>query len=135
MVLPCPSCSTQTNSKITLLITFQFLRCPPSFNGTVTLLVLATRNCCGQLQKLLFLSCYPHCDGPLIFSFKKMFPVEDLYRVSIFNHRISKEAYSVFAEAVQKFTSPLRIRGTRPFHPGFLSKLSASLVSLITVGY
>ena len=30
--------------------------------------------------------------------------------------------------------SPLRIRGTHPFHPGFLSKLSASLVSLITVG-
>ena len=32
-------------------------------------------------------------------------------------------------------TSPLRIRGTRPFYPGFLSKLSASLVSLITMGY
>jgi len=28
-------------------------------------------------------------------------------------------------------TSPLRFRGTRPFHPGFLSKLSASLVSIV----
>ena len=43
-------------------------------------------------------------------------------------------AVVVFAVEVVVVTSPLRIRGTRPFHPGFLSKLSASLVSLITVG-
>jgi serine/threonine protein kinase len=56
----------------------------------------------GSLVFVLLLGRYPHCDGPLFFSFEEMSRVEDLHEASIFDHRVSKEAYPVLAEVIQK---------------------------------
>ena len=56
----------------------------------------------GTLVFVLILGCYPHCDGPAVSSEEEERRIEHLHETGVFDHRVTKEAYPVLAEVIQK---------------------------------